>query len=508
MATESLTGTLPAFARRLLDQQPEERVKILSVSHPDFDINHPSWVVLLDAFEGRGGFLNGGYLWPYAREEQVSFEARQAWARYHNYLEALIDLYVRFVFTQGVKRTSNSDEYNQWTENVDGNGTDMSTLLKQFLSMALACGHAGVLLDKTSDEPLGPTRAEEQARCMATIFPATSIKDWRYRENHIAAVKLIEAAPLTDILTAMPTDESAWQYLLWDEEGWARFDSKGELIEGGTPDLGMVPLITLRPKSSQMSRMLGRALISNANVIKALFNRASEEDEVLRAQAFSVLTVEIDKDADLTEAKNALGQVIGTAKALIAKGTIKYETPDQMVPGAIRDNIQYLVQEMYRAAHVKFHRESLAAQSGESIRLQYTELNEMLQGIAKGLAQAEHDIARAWFAWTEPTPEAADAAFEKAQPIAEYPDEFFLDDLEADLKAWADAIAMDLGETMIKRIKKRAVRRIEPEMPEDELAKVDDEIDAMKTERVLPMDALTKEATDFSESVPFGGKDA
>ncbi len=507
MATESLTGTLPAFARQLLLKQPEERIEILKISHPDFDVNLPSWIVLLDAFEGRGGFLDGGYLWSYPREEQTAFEERKRWARYHNYLEALIDLYVRFVFTQGVKRTSESKEYNDWTEDVDGNGTDMSTLLKQFLSMALACGHAAVLLDKTADEPLGPTKAEEQARCVATIFAATSIKDWRYRENHISAVKLIEASPLTDILEPMPTDEAASQYLIWNEEGWARFDAKGEIIEGGVPLLGMVPLITLRPKASQTSRMLGRALVSNANVIKALFNRASEEDEVLRAQAFSVLTVEIDKDANLDEAKAALGAVIGTAKALIAKGEIKYETPDQNVPGAIRDNIQYLVQEMYRAAHVKFHRDSLAAQSGESIRLQYTELNEMLQGIAKALAQAERDIARAWFAWTETTPEAAEAAFDAAEPVAEYPDEFFLDDLEADLKAWSDAIAMDLGETMIKRIKKRAVRRIEPEMPEDDLLQVDKEIDEMKTERVLPMDALTKQATDFSEPVPFGGKE-
>lgn len=482
----------------------EERLDILKLSHPDFTTNNPSWTVLLDAFEGRGGFLDGAYLWSYAREEQANFEERKKWARYHNYLEALVDLYVRFVYTQGVKRTSKSDEYNAWTEDVDGAGTGLTPFLKQFASMALVCGHAGVLVDQTGEPATGPTKADEKATVVASIFAATSIKDWRYSANKLSAVKLCEAATPTDILTAIPTDESAQQYLLWASDGWARFDSKGELVTGAIVEMDGVPLVTLRPKSSQTSRMLGRALVSNANVIKAVYNRASEEDEVLRAQAFSVLTVSIDKDADINEAKAAIGSVIGTAKALIAKGTIKYETPDQSVPGTIRDNIAYLVQEMYRAAHVKFNRDSIAAQSGESIRLQYTELNEMLQGLAKALAQAESEIARAWFGWQEPTPEAAQAAFEKAQPVAEYPDEFFLDDLMSDLQAWVEALQMGLGETMTRRIKKRAVRRIEPDMPEKDLKAVDDEIDAMPAESSASSVIGTIDRADLNPEMNIG----
>lgn len=481
------TRPLPPFAATLQLKTPEERLDVLKMAHPDYVRYEPAWMVLLDAFEGRGGFLDGGYLWPYAREEQAGYEERRKWARYHNYLEALIDLYVRFVFTNGVKRTSKSEEYDAWTEDVDGAGTGLTPFLKQFASMALACGHAGVLVDKTGQEATGPTKADEQATVIASVFAAPSIKDWRYTENRVSAIKLCEAAPATDLLTQAPDGPDGMQYLLWDKTGWARFTSKGELVNGDMPGLEMVPLVTLRPKASQTSRMLGRALVGNANVIKALFNRASEEDEVLRAQAFSVLTVSIDKDANLEEARASLGNVIGTAKALIAKGEIKYETPDQSVPTTIRDNIAYLVQEMYRAAHVKFNRDSLAAQSGESIRLQYTELNEMLQGLAKSLAQAEREIARCWFGWTEATPEAAQAAFEAAQPVAEYPDEFFLDDLKGDIEAWIESLSMGLGQTMTQRIKKRAVRRIEPDMPKDELDKVDSEIEAMPAEPQSPL---------------------
>jgi hypothetical protein len=501
-----ITGAPPAFATQLLALTTEQRKEILSAQHPDYTVNQPSWLVLLDAFEGRGGFLNGHYLWAYPRETQASFDERQRWARYHNYLEALVDLYVKYIFTQGVKRTSTSAEFDAWTENVDGAGTSLTEFLKQFAAMALVCGHAGVLVDKTDDEPTGVTKADERAQVIATIFSAPSILDWRYTNNKLSGVKLSEAAPATSLLEPMKVGEAPrTQYLLWDQTGWARFDGEGEFISGDTPDLDMVPLITLRPKASQTSRMLGRALVSNANVVKAVYNRGSEEDEVLRSQAFSVLTVEIDKDGDVEQTKASLGSVIGTAKALVAKGQIKYATPDQTVPATIRENIAYLVQEMYRGAHVRFNRDSLAAQSGESIRLQYTELNEMLQGFARSLAQAENEIARAWFGWTEATPEAAQAAFKESKFTAEYPDEFFLDELTADLEAWAEAIRMDLGETMTKRIKKRAVRRIEPDIPEDELKKIDDEIENQDEERLLPPPSNPLDTGNLNPELGGGG---
>lgn len=490
LAEQKRTGTAPPFVATLLALQADDRKAILQAQHPNYSTHVVTWQVLLDAFEGEGGFLDGSYLWPYPRESEEDFRKRRTMARYHNYLETLVDLYVRFMFTQGVNRTSKNEQYNAWLEDVDGAGTPMNDFLKQFAAMSLVNGHAGALLDKTADLPEGPTMADEKARVIASIFIATSISDWRYKGNALQAVKLLEQAPSVSIIEKEPEAADDVQYLLWDETGWARFDKDGELVDADMPLLGIVPLITLRPKPSQRSRMLGRALVSNANVVRACFNRAAEEDQVIRDQAFSVLTVSLDKDADIDQAKAHLGGIIGTAKALVVKGTIDYKTPDQSVPGTIRDNIAYLVQEMYRAAHVRIQRESLAAESGESIRLQYTELNEMLQGFSKALAQCEREIARAWFGWMFPTEQAAQAAFEAAAPEATYPSEFFLDALINDLTAWAEALALGLGASMAKRIKKRAVRRIDPTIPADELVMIDDEIDQLQDNLLSGTDGL------------------
>jgi len=476
----------PAFVGPLLSADAKARSSALEQVHPEYAAHKQSWQVLLDAFEGSGGFLDGGYLWAHPAEDDRDYLARKSQARYHDYVGSLIDLYVRFVFTQGVKRASKSDEYNAWLEDVDGSGTPINDFLKRAAAMALAQGHVGILVDRTADAPAGPAKADERSEIFASVYPATAILDWRLSRATISGVKLLEAVPPNAIIDAPREGDDAVQYLLWDTEGWARFDSDGHLIAAGVPNLGLVPLVTLRPKPSIVSPFLGRPLVNNANVVRALFNRASEEDEVIRRQSFSVLTVEVDPEhGDPQAAKEALGSAIGSAKALVVPGKIDYKTPDQDTTRAIRENIAYLVQELFRSAHVRFKRDSLDAESGEAIRLQQTELNEMLQGFAKALATTEQQIARAWFAWAYPTPDAAEAAYEAADVQAEYPDEFFTDALLADLEAWGEAIRLDLGQTMTKRIKKRAVRRIEPDIAPEDLAIIDGEIDA-QVEPVVP----------------------
>lgn len=496
------TTARPAFVDQILAGGDDKKaLAILERVHPEYSIRRQAWQVLLDAYEGSGGFLDGAYLWPYPRESAESFFERKAMARYHNYVETPIDLYVRFVF-QGVQRTSKNEEFNDWCQNVDGKGTTLDALLKRYASVALVHGHAGCLIDRTAEEPSGPSKADEQARTIAAIFTALSIPDWRYSREGLQAVKLIEAADAVGIAEELPEDESAIQYLLWDKEGWARFAGTGELKSAGVPGLGLVPLVLLQPKPVlEQNTILGRALIGNPNVPRALYNRASEEDEVLRAQAFSLFVVTVPPDGNVDTAKQDLGREVGTTKAIVVRAnSATYETPDQSVAENIRNNQVYLAQELFRSVHVRFKRDTAAVESGESKKLENGELNEALQGLAKSLAQAEQEIFRCWCAWESTSPEQAEQMFEAAEFTVIYPDEYFLEELQTELDAWAEAIRLDLGETMTKRIKKRAALRIEPNMPEDVKDQVIKEIDEQEvvseTERArAEMDAM-KQAFD------------
>lgn len=493
----SASVSLPGFLSDLPNDADQVQ-SVLAIRHPEYTARLTPWTVLLDAFEGAGGFLDGSYLWPYPSESAEDFAKRKSMARFHNYISPLVELYTRYLWTDGVDRQSNSEEYNAWTRDVDGAGTSLDDLMKRLVSVALVHGHAGVLVDKTAAEPSGPTKADEQSRVIASVFTALAIADWRFDTDGLAAVKLLEAPPAVSILADTPTGDEAVQYLIWDREGYARFNHEGTRVGADTPNLGLVPLVILRPQPSYASAMTGRPLMGDAKVHLALFNRPSEEDEVLRTQAFSLLTVSVAADGNVQEAKTDIGTAIGTSKAIVVKGDIAYQTPDQNVPGTIRANIEYLVQEVYRAAHVPYSVNSLQRDSGESRRMQYTELNEMLQGIGKALAAAERQIARCWFAWMFPTADAAEAAFEAAEVEATYPDEFFRDDLMGDLEAWAEALRMGLGPTMEKRLKRKAVRRLDPEIPEAELLEIDAEIDE------LPDDAPVVMVPDTGDPVADG----
>jgi hypothetical protein len=480
MASEK--QSLPAFAVRL--SAHDKKTDALEAVHPDYAQNVDHWQLMIDAFEGTGGFADGEYLWPYRNELPEDYGKRQKMARYHNYVETIIDLYCQHVFTSEPERTTDNPELGEWWDDVDGHGTPMSDFLRRTVALSLAAGHTGILMDSTTEEPVGPAKADQRARPFLTRYLATSITDWRLNDTEITGIKLREAVPSTTLDEIQPDGDEALRYLLWDAEGWARFDNKGILLEGGMPGLGLVPFEVLRPKPSILRPFMGRSLFSNPKIIQALFNRMSEEDEVLRNQAFSLLTVCVGEKGDVEAAKKQVGSEMGTTRAIVAQGDVKYISPDMAVPGGIRENILQIIRELYRVAHMRYERDSLQAESAEAIRLQFKELNEMLQGLASELQRIEHQMAWFYFAWTSPTPEAAEQAYEAANVTINYPDEFFLADLILDLEGWAQGIAMNLGDTMTKRLKKKAVRRLEPELQPDEIEKIEAEIDAQPEERM------------------------
>ncbi len=471
---------LPAFALRLLGETEEDRKTTLEDTHPDYTANVETWEILLDAFEGSGGFQDGGYLWRYRNETADDFMGRKAMARYHNYVEQIVDIYVRHAFSQTPKRVAKSETLKAFWEDVDGAGTHIDDYMKRLCSLSLVSGHVGALMDMTRDEPAGDALSDQKARPFVTTFTAPCMTDWRVHHGDLVGIKLLEDVPEVDL--SVQHDDEAKQYLLWDEEGWARFNEDGAFLDGDTPGLDLVPCAVLRPKPSILKPFLGRPLFGNANVIKALFNRWSEEDEVLRNQGFSTLVVDkLPETTDVSEAKKQFGNDVGTNRVLFAKGEIKYVSPDMDIPEGIAKNITQIIKELFRVTHQRWQPDSLMVQSAEAIRLQYTELNEMLHGLVQSLQEVDIHLAKFYFAWTTNTPEAARAAFEASELSVEYADEFFLDDLMGELQAWQSAIAMDLGETFEKRLKKRAVRRIDPEMPPQELEKIDKEIDALQT---------------------------
>lgn len=463
----------------------DDRASVLAHVHPHYTEYSESYRRLLDAYEGSGGFLDGEYLHKYPNEIEGDFTARKAQTRYHNYYRALVNIYVRHVFRATITREAKDDALTAWWLNVDGAGTSIDQFMQRGAKLALAAGISGALVDKESIPATGPSRAEDTAQVVASWFAAPSIIDWDLRAGELIGVKLLEATPRQGLLDTEA--EADGQTLLMNEEGWVRVDAEGNILDasGAAGDwIGRVPLAIVRPDPAAEHPFLGHGLGGDGKVFVSLFNRCSEEDEVLRAQAFSILTVNVPDGGDVAQVKKDIGNDIGTTRALIVKGQADYITPDMGAPKEIRTNIEFLIREIYRMAHVRFSRDSADAESADSIRLQHTELNEQLANLAAVLQDTERQMARFWFAWTHPGDrEAVDAAFDALGVNIQYSHEFFVADLLEELDKWAQAIKLDLGVEFEHFAKKRAVDQLAPSLDEPTKTKVYAEIDGMEANR-------------------------
>ena len=111
------------MAIRFTDSE-QGRADLFRQVHPAVAAMGPRYQLLLDAYDGQGGFLDGTYLWQFPREKDSEFGPRKRQARYHNYVQPIIDQYVRKLFGgTGVQRESASDELTAWWADVDGAGT-------------------------------------------------------------------------------------------------------------------------------------------------------------------------------------------------------------------------------------------------------------------------------------------------------------------------------------------------------------------------------------------------
>lgn len=451
--------------------------------HPAVKDHGDRWTICLDAYDGEGGFLDGGYIWAFPRELKDEVTARKAHARYHNYSATLIDYYARKVFSGEITRETSNAELEAWWGNVDGAGTDMGSYLRQALTKALAAGHVGLWADKTRDEATGPAKADEQASVFLTRYLPTAILDWRLTQDEtITAVKLIEDVVNDDLLAETASSQ---QILLWDRDEWVRVpEGEHPVIERADHGLGIVPLVMLRPFRHARWPFIGRALLGDGGILVALYNRSSEQDEVIRNQSFSVFVVTLPAsgEVDVEKAKAALGNEVGSLRALFTFGSGDYKTPAMEVPKTLEQHQLFLIRELYRMAHIPYEKTSGDLQSAEAIKLQHEELASVLAGVASECERVERELCRLWFAWTSATPELAAQAFEAANIRIAYSREYFEADPETELKTLAAAINAVPSKTFEKAVQKSIVDRVGRGLSDETRATIDREIDAAQDE--------------------------
>lgn len=472
------------------------------IVHPLYADFAKSWEMALDVYEGGGGFLDPRrpYLQAHPREwldhsikdattgitspnpnpskPSPKLTARRRLARYENIAATILDAVSGALFMQHPSRTFGEHKANEtvsaWWKDVDGKRTHIDTFMQDSWVVAGVFGYAVLFLDKAATE--AETAADVAPPRLCRYTPLDMI-DWITDEQgKLVSVKLVEPEPRKDFGTRMTATQLRVRVV--DETSWELFDSKGVSIEKGEHGFGRLPITLLYGKRRPLIPIIGKSVIGDPQLFIDLYNLTSEVRELLRNQTFSILNVPIGKDGSVETEQARIGSQSGTANVMFSGEAAHYLEPSGTNVTVYHDHIDRLARMIYRLASMPWEGDSKDAESADSRQIKRAELSQVLTKYAAELQSSDRDVLELVYRATYG--DKGQAQLEADGATVTYPTEFDAPDLQAIAEHTAAALALDLGPTATKELKKRTVRQFLPGMETDKLKASDAEIDGQQ----------------------------
>ena len=491
------------------------------VPHPAYAAWSPVWQKSLDVYEGSGGFLDTTrpYLRPHPREwldhsvyslgrwvsnptptnPSPKLKARRAIARYENIAATLIDQLAGALFRKAPQRgfeqeVEEDHPLHEFWENADGTGRGIDAVMHDAWTAAAVFGHIPILGDRVADS--GDTQADSSP-FMVRLYTPLDLIDWLTDDvGNLTQVRLLEAAPRTSFdqiagaVTGIVRDVDDTQWTLTQlTKSWK--PAKNVEIKSGNHGFGRLPVVVLYARRRPLLPTIGRSVLGDPELYIDLYNLTSEVRELLRNQTFALLNVPLGADGSVEKESALLGETAGTTNVIFSSQPVDYVSPEGTNVQVYHEHIDRLMRTIYRLAVVGWESDSKDAESADSRKLKKEDLHQMLAGYAAECEQTERTLAefvyRAAFG-----PDKWQAQWDKDQPIISYPDEFEVTGLLDELEAVTQAMALELGETATRQLKKRVIPRVLPNLPQAIAQQIDDEIDALevKTQEQKDMQLL------------------
>jgi hypothetical protein len=260
--------------------------------------------------------------------------------------------------------------------------------------------------------------------------------------------------------------------------------------------------VVLYARRRALTPLVGRSVLGDPNLYIDLYNLVSEVRELLRAQTFAMLNVPIgDKPGGSDAELQLIGAVHGTGNILMTTNPSAFISPEGTNVEAYHNHIDRLIRTIYRLAVVAWEGDSKDAESADARRIKKEDLHQMLSGYAAECEETEIALAR--LVYRAHYGEAWEKQWENDQPVIAYPDSFDVTSLTEKLEEAAAALALELGETATKELKKRLVPELLPGASQPVQQAIEEEIDAMdvKTEQEKQQELLE---TRFAMQPPPG----
>ncbi len=439
--------------------------------------NTNQYTLLHDAYYGTGMFWLGGGLRRHPRESDANYFDRQRLAYYLNYMGPIVNASVDPIFLNEIKRDYNENKlFDAFIDDVDRRGTDLQDYIRRSAIYAKLYGVVYLVMNNEVDldEAMAKNIQARKFPFVKTVLPQNVLKwdfDTRGVINYFEYQEIVENGE----------GKKTTQRYIWTPDEYRIVTSSGETIMTGINPLGEVPVVQWFGRNTEPINVKPPPeFLSVAQTNYHLYQLCSWHTQILRDQAFSILTLPSDGNTDIT---------VGTNNTLAyppeSTHTPAFISPDAAPATMLTDQIDRLINEMYRMSGIDSVVGVQEAKSGVAKQWDFERTNQRLADFAIQCENAEKRLVDLFENWTGTV----------VGYVCEYPRDFKINDVTESLTQ-AQA-ALDLGFNsptyhleVAKKVLSTYMANIEPETYDAIVADISASETELEQLRVAQMQGL------------------
>jgi hypothetical protein len=324
-------------------------------------------------------------------EDDDGYRARTSKFVHVPWFEELTELAVHKLFRKTLNFETQDEALKEWTEDVDGSGTDLEAFWKLVTKIAIQYGHCHVLTDMSTDVVPRTLREQEELAIKPNLFVIKPQQVVGFRTERVAGrerltqFRYLEVAQKPDgkygsiwvdrVRVLEPGKFELWEKPQGGPDDWT-------LIEEGTYDLDEIPVSTVYGRREGVMVSSPPLLeVANLNLLYDLALCDHSHQMSVAATPILVLKGFDEHQPELTVSVNR-------ALAMPPEGDVNYVQTDSASFTAQENYLKFLADRMNQTAIVGFKEQKNAAEAAAAKRLDHSDEDSALSTIATSIETA------------------------------------------------------------------------------------------------------------------------
>ena len=382
----------------------EYTIDELKKTHALYDANITEWNFRKLAYNGGLAFIEE-VINQHPREEDTSYQTRIDEAYGFNYCSSIVNLLNFFLCATPPQREPGAlavrPDYESFMANCDRYGTNFNFFLTEAQKISAIFSTVGILVDKPSGEH---DIENPVVHPYLSLYTPPNILDWAFKKDENSNSYQLSFIKLRD---------DFHNYIVWDCEAWAVYETDTEEVEilnikKGINPLGSIPFVWSPNIRTVQHPYIGVSdIVDVTRINAALIRGISECEQNFKYNAFPMLMMpdELDRpemDDDSSET------VVGRDAVLPFNPEYSNGKPDWLespVLDPVRAHLEWMdrvVDEAYRSVLLSSmiqQRDKAQSKSGSLLRAEYIQLNSVLSKKANSMIETERQIVKLFCKW-------------------------------------------------------------------------------------------------------------